>query len=116
MTVGRGPRLGADGVNAINEETGGAWPPLLAPLSGVWKLVKPAGRLTSNYVPFSPPGFLGRATAKKRICIQPRHPWVDGLWVWVDCWPRVTSFSVSWTRQRSLVLWITSWLGAIDLG
>ena len=98
MTVGRGPRLGADGVNAINEETGGAWaPPLLAPLSGVWKLLlKPAGRLTSNYVPFSPPGFLGRATAKKRICIQPRDPWVDGLWVWVDCWPRVTSFSVSW--------------------
>ena len=49
MTVGRGPRLGADGVNAINEETGGAWaPPLLAPLSGVWKLVKPAGRQTSD--------------------------------------------------------------------
>ena len=71
MTVGRGPRLGADGVNAINEELVGRglhfW--LLAPQSGVWKLLKPAGRWTdvTNYVPFSPPGFLGRATAKKRI-------------------------------------------------
>ena len=51
MTVGRGPRLGADGVNAINEELVGRglrfW--LLAPQSGVWKLLgQPAGRWTSR--------------------------------------------------------------------
>ena len=83
--MGRGPRLGADGVNAINEETGGAWPPLLAPLSGVWKLLlKPAGRLTSNYVPFSPPGFLGRATAKKRIGPRVTSIAASMLRVWAD--------------------------------
>ena len=32
------------------------------------------------------------------------------LWVWADCWPRVTPFS-----QRSWVPWISSWL-AIDAG
>ena len=71
MTVGRGPHLGADGVNAINEELVGRglhfW--LLAPQSGVWKLLgQPAGRSTdvTNYVRISPPGFLGRATVKKR--------------------------------------------------
>ena len=69
MTVGRGPRLGADGVNAINEETGGAWPPLLAAGAAVGRLeVVEAGRSmdVTNYVRISPPGFLGRATAKKR--------------------------------------------------
>ena len=70
MTVGRGPRLGADGVNAINEELVGRglhfW--LLAPLSGVWKFVGPGRSMdVTNYVRISPPGFLGRATAKKRI-------------------------------------------------
>ena len=72
MTVGRGPRLGADGVNAINEELVGRglhfW--LLAPQSGVWKLLgQPAGRSTdvTNYVRISPPGFLDQVMAKKRI-------------------------------------------------
>ena len=108
-------------VYAINEELVGSvrrhlhvW--LLAP-SGVWKLVG-AGRSmdVTNYVPFSPPGFLGRATAKKRICIQPRDPWVDGLWVWVDCWPRVTSFSVSRDTSTLLLvarqsIWLAGYLG-----
>ena len=60
-------------VYAINEELVGSvrrhlhfW--LLAP-SGVWKLLgQPAGWMdVMYYVPFPPPGFLGRATAKKRI-------------------------------------------------
>ena len=58
-------------VDAINEEL--VWRGLhlwlLAPLSGVWKLLgQPAGWLdVTNYVPFPPPGLLAKVMAEKRI-------------------------------------------------
>ena len=80
--MGRGPRLGADGVNAINEETGGAWPPLLAPLSGVWKLLlKLTGRTDGRHElrPVFASGLPGPRYGQKTNL----EPTSGDLWVWM---------------------------------
>ena len=82
--MGRGPRLGADGVNAINEETGGVRPPapplLAAGALGRLKVV--AGRLDGRHElrPFSASGLPGPRYGQKTNL----NPTSGDLWVWAS--------------------------------
>ena len=90
------PRLGAR-VNAVNEDWVGlglhCW--LLAPM-GVWKLLGADGRLEEigadraggrheirSFFACGPPGRSYRQ--KTNLNQTTGDPWVDDLWVWVDC-------------------------------
>ena len=79
------PRLDEARVNAVNEDLVGlglhCW--LLAPLVGVWKLWLDGRHELRSFFASGPPGRSYRQ--KTNLNLTTGDPWVDDLWVWVDC-------------------------------